>query len=263
MSDVVNLSIVIPAYNESRRLGPYLDAVCGYFDRRGDLYEVLVVDDGSTDHTADLVTRFSTRCPAVRLIRLTENVGKGAAIRAGMHEARGAHCLFADADGATPIEEVSRLEAAVSSGAHIAIGSRHLACQDARFQVRASLHRTMIGNAFNVVTRLMGVGNIRDTQCGFKLFTRAAARDLFAVSRINGYGFDLELLFVAQLRGYRIAEVPINWFDQPGTKVRLLRDGLRTVGELMAIRRNMAMGQYESGDAPDLTTEFIPTALQK
>jgi len=263
MSHVVNLSIVIPAYNESRRLGPYLDNVCAYFDHRGDLYEVLVVDDGSTDDTADVVIRSSARNPAVRLIRLSENVGKGAAIRAGMHEARGAHCLFADADGATPITEVSRLEAALRSGAHMAIGSRRLACRDARFQVRATLHRTVIGNAFNVVTRLMGLRDIRDTQCGFKLFTKAVARDLFSVSRINGYGFDLELLFVAQSRGYRVAEAPINWVDQPGTKVRLLRDGVRTVGELLAIRRNLALGRYEGGDAPEMTTEFIPTVLQK
>ena len=260
---MVDLSIVIPAYNESRRLGPYLDHVCAYFDRRGDLYEVLVVDDGSTDDTADVVIQSSARKPIVRLIRLPENVGKGAAIRAGMHTARGAHCLFADADGATPIEEVSRLEAALRSGAHMAIGSRRLACRDARFRVRATLHRTVIGNAFNVLTRLMGIRDIRDTQCGFKLFTRAVARDLFSVSCVNGYGFDLELLFVAQLRGYRIAEVPINWFDQPGTKVRLLRDGMSTVGELMVIRRNMALGRYDGSLAPEITTDFIPTVLQK
>ena len=218
----IQLSVVIPAYNEARRILPYLEAITAYLDRRGLSYEILVVDDGSSDGTATLVERAG----AARLIRLSRNTGKGAAVRAGMQAAQGALQLFADADGATPIPELERLEAAIKDGADLAIGSRTLASRDSRYRVEARLHRTLLGNLFNKIVRRLGIQDINDTQCGFKLFRHAVAQDLFSVARTNGYGFDLELLYVARRRGYRIAEVPINWTDQPGSKVRVLRDGL-------------------------------------
>ncbi len=240
----IHLSIVIPAYNEARRIVPYLEAITAYLGRRSLSYELLVVDDGSRDDTAALVEQAGAQHSYIRLIRLPRNSGKGAAVRAGMQAAQGELRLFADADGATPIQELERLEAAVKDGADLAIGSRTLASRDNRYQVKARLHRTLLGNLFNRIVRHLGIQSINDTQCGFKLFRQAAAQDLFSVARIDGYGFDLELLYVTQRRGYRIAEVPINWTDQPGSKVRVFRDGLAMLREMLAVRRNDARGLY-------------------
>lgn len=244
-----SLSVILPAYNEAHRLLPYLQAIIKYLNRQGRSYEVLVVDDGSTDDTCALVQRVAAQHPTVRLIRLPRNRGKGAAVRAGMRAATGAWRLFADADGATPIEELERLMAAIADGADLAIGSRTLASRDPRYRVQARLHRTLLGGLFNRIVRHLGIRGIHDTQCGFKLFRDTVAEDLFSVARTDGYGFDLELLYVAQRRGYRIAEIPINWADQPGSKVRVLRDGLRMLWDLLAVRRNAARGLYEA-DVP-------------
>lgn len=240
----IALSIVIPAYNEAQRILPYLQRIVAYLEPRGQTYEILVVDDGSQDETAALVEQFRAQHQAARLIRLPMNSGKGQAVRSGMRQAQGTLRLLADADGATPIQEVERLEAAIRDGADLAIGSRPLASRDARYQVQARWHRSVSGNLFNWFVQRLGIPGIRDTQCGFKLFRAAVAHDLFALSRIDGYGFDLELLYVAQRRGYKIAEVPINWADQPGSKVRVLRDGFLMFCELLAVRRNDAKGLY-------------------
>ena len=239
-----SLSVVIPAFNEEGRLLPYLSSIVQYCSQRAIAHEILVVDDGSVDGTARVIADVAALHPTVRLIRLDRNRGKGAAVRTGMQQAEGTLCVFTDADGATPIEEVERLETALDNGADLAIGSRVLASRDPQYQVKTLLHRTIIGALFNAVVRRFGVQGLRDTQCGFKLFRKAVSRDLFSVSTINGFGFDLELLYVAQRRGYRIAEVPINWSDQPGSKVSLLRDGYRVIGELLAIRRNARHGVY-------------------
>lgn len=236
--------MIIPAYNEAARLPPYLAEVSAYLRARGQSYEILVVDDGSTDQTARLVEQFSTSDPAARVIRLPYNRGKGCAARTGIMEAHGALLLLADADGAAPIRELERLEGVLEEGRDVVIGSRFLASRDGRYHVKARWHRTVLGNLFNAVVQRLGIPGITDTQCGFKLFRSAIARDLFAVSRIDGYGFDLEILFLAQRRGYRIAEVPINWSDQPGTKVRVLWDGCCMLRELLAVRQNFARGVY-------------------
>lgn len=243
--DMPDLSVVIPAYNEAARLPPYLHQVTAFLSARGKPYEVLVVDDGSLDETAALVEKVQAEEPAVRLIRLPQNRGKGQAVRTGMGQARGRLRLFADADGAAPISELERLEAAIGAGAQLAIGSRFLASRDPRYRVQARWHRSILGNLFNGVIQRLGLAGITDTQCGFKLFPAAVAEDLFSVSRVDGYGLDLEILFVARLRGYRIAEVPINWADQPGSKVRVWRDGLRMFRELLAVRRHARQGRYD------------------
>ncbi len=245
MTDSPVLSVVIPAFNEEQRLGRFLEQATDYLDRRGQRYEILVVDDGSTDGTAALVEAIRSRHPAVNLLRLPCNSGKGAAVRHGMRVASGQLQLFADADGATSMSELVRLEQAIARGADLAIGSRTLACHDPRYRVDARWHRSVLGSIFNRLVALLGVGDIADTQCGFKLFTRKAAQDLFSVSRLDGYGIDLELLYVAQRRGYRITEVPINWADQAGSKVRVLRDGFRMLRDLWGVRRDHARGKYE------------------
>jgi dolichyl-phosphate beta-glucosyltransferase len=167
---------------------------------------------------------------------------------------------MADADGATPIQEVERLEHALTEGAALAIGSRFLASRDRYYRVHARWHRTVLGNMFNQVAQHLGLDGITDTQCGFKLFRKWVAEDLCSVARIDGYGFDLELLYIARRRAYRIAEVPINWTDQPGSKVRVFRDGFRMFRELLAVRRHDAQGLYRRAESGDGLRELRDTA---
>jgi dolichyl-phosphate beta-glucosyltransferase len=239
-------SIVIPAHNEAGRILPYLRQITEYFENHQRSHELLVVDDGSTDATAAVVERFARSVPSVQLLRLPTCRGKGAAVRHGMQSAAGYLQLFADADGATPIVELNRLEKALAEGADVAIGSRALAAQLPGFAVHARLYRTLLGVLFNAAVRQSGIRGISDTQCGFKLFRRIVAQDLFGYASIDGFGFDLELLYLAQQRGYRIAEIPVNWSDQPGSKVRVFRDGLAMLRELILIRRNSNQGCYQT-----------------
>ena len=245
-----DLSLIIPAYNEALRLPAFLERVDRYLKMRHLPYEVIVVDDGSQDETAALVIAQADRLSHIRLVRSPCNAGKGAAVRLGMLQARGRLQLFADADGATAIEELASLELAIARGADIAIGSRTLASRDSRYSVSARRHRSILGSIFNAVVQRLGLRGIHDTQCGFKLFRQPVAEDLFSVAHVNGYGFDLELLYIAQRRGYRIAEVPINWADQPGSKVRPARDGLTMLYDLLSVRRRNALGLYGSRYRP-------------
>jgi len=231
-------SVIIPAYNEALRLPSYLAEVIAYFDGRGESYEVLVVDDGSRDETAARVFEAQAEHSSVTLHRLAANRGKGFAVRAGMRAARGELRLMADADGATAIGEVKRLEAAIHAGADVAVGSRALPDPSVSRQVR--LHRKLSGEVFNFLVRRMGVPDISDTQCGFKLFRGAAAEALFGELRTDGFGFDVEMLLLARRRGYRVAEVAINWADQPGSKVGVFRDGPRMLAQILAARRRLA-----------------------
>jgi dolichyl-phosphate beta-glucosyltransferase len=230
----IEYSIVIPAFNEAGRLPRYLGEVVQYFDSRGEPYEVLVVDDGSTDATAALVQSAVQASPAVRLLRLGRNRGKGAAVRAGMLAVTGRYRLFADADGATPIEEVKRLDAALAAGADIAIGSRVLAAPGVTVSTRP--HRVLAGRVFNWLRARLGVRDVADSQCGFKLLRGDVADALFSRIATRGFGFDVELLLLAQAAGYRIAEVPVNWVDQAGSKVGVLTDGPRMLWQIVRAR---------------------------
>ncbi len=248
-------SIIIPAYNEAGRILPYLRRIAEYMRGRGGPFEVLVVDDGSIDATSSIVSALTTSIPEISLLRLSDRRGKGAAVRRGMQAAAGQLRLFTDADGATPIEELPRLERAIEQGADLAIGSRALASRLPEFSVHARLHRTVLGSLFNAAVRQGGIRNIADTQCGFKLFRCSVAQDLFSVATIDGYGFDLELLYIAQRRGYRVAEVPINWADQPDSKVRVWRDGFLMMRELARVRQNDRKGLYRTPSIVDLAPD--------
>ena len=231
-------SVVIPAFNEARRLPRYLYDVVSYFDGRDEPYEVLVVDDGSTDDTAERVREMAAEHRAVALLSWPTNRGKGAAVAAGMRQARGTLRLMTDADGATPILELKRLEAAVQGGADLAVGSRAL--PDPSVVVHARPHRRIFGHVFITLVRALGVRQVMDTQCGFKLFRGPVADDLFGALRTEGFGFDVELVLRAERRGYRIAEVPVNWADQPGSKVGVLKDGPGMVAQIIAARLRLA-----------------------
>jgi dolichyl-phosphate beta-glucosyltransferase len=229
------LSVVIPAFNEALRLPSYLDDVVSFLEGRGEPHEVVVVDDGSTDGTAALVRALAAHHPSVRLLPLGRNRGKGAAVRAGMLTATGAARLFTDADGATPIAELKRLEPALAAGADVVIGSRVLL--DSAVAVRTRRHRVMAGRVFNWLVARLVMGGVADSQCGFKLFTAAAAEALFGALKTTGFAFDVELLLRAQEAGYRIVEVPVNWADQAGSKVGVLTSG---PGMLLQILRARA-----------------------
>jgi len=225
-------SVVIPAFNEARRLPPFLDTVVGFFEGRDEPYEVIVVDDGSTDGTSRIVE--ARQFPAVRVLKLGRNAGKGAAVRAGMLAARGAYRLFADADGATPIDELKRIEPLLVAGADVVVGSRVLV--DPGVSVTARRHRVAVGRVFNWLVARVGLQGVADSQCGFKAFTAPVASRLFEALSTRGFGFDVELLMLAQAAGCRIVEVPVNWADQAESKVGLFRHGPGMLWQILKAR---------------------------
>lgn len=230
------LSLILPALDEARRLPPYLESVRAYLEANfGQAYEVIVVDDGSRDETAAAVERLASQWPQLRLLRHAQNEGKGAAVRTGVLAAGGELLLFADADGAAPIEELARLAAAIAAGADVAIGSR-LAADTA---VRRSRHwyRGLAGRLFALAARRLLRIPALDTQCGFKMFRAPAGRRLFAAIKETRYLFDLELLLLAQRFGLRVVEVPIHWQEVAGGRFRPLRELPRIVAGLWRLRR--------------------------
>ena len=230
--DRIVWSVVIPAY---------LGEVIAFFEGRGEPYEVIVVDDGSRDATRARAREVEAVHPRVRLIALPQNRGKGYAVRVGMVNARGAFRLFADADGATPIAELKRLLPAFEAGADIVIGSRVLV--NPSVSVQARRHRVWAGRLFNWLVARLGLHGIADSQCGFKCFRASVAEVLFRSLKTDRFGFDVELLLLAQRRGYTIAEVAINWADQPGSKVGVLTDGPRMLWEILSARAALARGR--------------------
>jgi dolichyl-phosphate beta-glucosyltransferase len=229
------VSVVIPAYNEAERIEPYLDAIQRYFTDRGERYEVLVVDDGSRDDTAGLVRGRMARDHHLGLVCYGRNRGKGHAVRMGMLAARGELRLFADADGSTPIAELERLRSAIAAGASVAIGSRALSSTEVQRVVKP--HRWLLGQCFRGLRMLFLQVGVIDSQCGFKLFTARAATELFGAARIDGFAFDVEILFLAVRAGLRIREVPVNWFDAPSTRVNLWIHPMQMLRDTVRIQR--------------------------
>lgn len=229
------LSVVIPAFNEQDRLGPYLAEVRAYLDAvHPAAYEVLVVDDGSRDETARLVSHTRATWPELRLLRHPENLGKGRAIKTGVQATAGRRVLFADADGATPIAEETRLSAALDRGAIIAVGSRYVFGAGVRRD--RIWRRAIAGGLFARAARAAVGVTVTDTQCGFKMFDGPIGRDLIAASRETGYLLDLELLALAARSGHPVAEVAVNWSERTGSKVRLVRDSFRMLRDLWRLR---------------------------
>lgn len=246
-----SLSAVIPAYNEQHRLERTVRAALLCFRGQDRRFDITVVDDGSRDQTGQVVRRLAAECPEVRLIRLAANRGKGYAVRTGVLNSQGDLVLFADADGATPFEEIDRLEAALQGGYDIAIGSRALGGEDVRVTARPL--RIVMGRAFHALVSALTVKGFRDTQCGFKLFRGMVAQDLFSRMRINGFSFDVEVLLMAQRQGYRVAEVPVNWVHQPGSKVHLVKDSLKMARDLFRMRAAALRGEYDQPHVARLT----------
>jgi dolichyl-phosphate beta-glucosyltransferase len=229
------LSVVIPAFNEVRRLPPTLEKIQRHLSGRP--HEILVVDDGSEDGTAERAA-----AAGVTVLRNDGNRGKGYSVRRGMLAARGAHRLMTDADLSTPIEELDGLLAKMDEGYDVVIASRAL--PESNVEVRQPWYRENTGRLFNLCVRMLALPGLQDTQCGFKLFSAAAAEQSFAPARLDGFSFDVEALFVARRRGFRIAEVPVTWRNDEATRVDTFKGAVAFL-DLARIRLNDLRGTYD------------------
>jgi glycosyltransferase involved in cell wall biosynthesis len=238
----LDYSIVIPAFNESARIGKTLERVLECVHSFGWNAEVLVVNDGSTDNTAAIIQSYAAQDPIVRLINNPGNHGKGYSVRNGMLQASGEIVMFTDADLSAPMEEAEMLFAAIHEGADIAIGSRWL--ERKRQTIQQPLYRQFFGRCFNAITRMVMGLPFADTQCGFKAFKRQAAQAVFQLQRIERWGFDPEILFIALKRGYSVREVPVTWGHDERSRISYLRDGLKMLEEIVFIRWNALTGVY-------------------
>jgi len=235
-------SIVIPAFNESARIPATLVSVVACIRARHWPAEVIVVNDGSTDSTAQLVRDFARSAPEVRLLENPGNRGKGFSVRSGILQAQGEIVMFTDSDLSAPIEEAERLFAAIAGGADIAIGSRWL--ESGRQTHRQPLYRQVFGRCFNMVCRMVMNLPFADTQCGFKAFTRGAAQTVFQLQTIERWGFDPEILFIALKRGFRVVEVPVSWAHYERSRMSYLKDGMQMLKELAIVGWNALTGRY-------------------
>lgn len=239
------LSIIIPAFNEEKRLPRALAGIRDYFTRHGenlDEVEIIVVDDGSTDGTARVAEEWAREINSLRIVSNGKNCGKGYSVQHGMLEARGKIALFTDADLSSPMEESEKLLAALAAGNEVAIGSRAL--DRTLIAVRQSRFRELAGIIYNGFVRFFTGLPLHDTQCGFKAFVREPSRIIFEQQRIERFGFDPEILFLAKRHGLRCEEVPVRWAHDPATKVHVLRDSLVMFGDLLYIRWNWLLHRY-------------------
>ncbi len=252
------LSVVIPAYNEEARLPHTLRRVAEYLDGRGGENEILVVNDGSCDGTAKVAVDFAARetFSRVTLLENPGNRGKGYSVRHGMLQAQGDWVLFSDADLSAPIEECEKLLAATGAGYEVAIGSRAL--DRSLIGVHQSVFRENAGRVFNLLMRVLTGLPFQDTQCGFKLFSRRAAQDVFRRQRLERFGFDVEVLYLARKLGFSAVEVPVRWNHSEGTKVSMVGDSLEMFLDLWRVRRNDWRGLYDIPSQTPLRSSTEP-----
>jgi dolichyl-phosphate beta-glucosyltransferase len=235
------LSLVIPAYNEEKRIGPSLAEIIAYLQRNGYSYELIVVDDGSTDGTVEIVEELIAGMQNGRLL-CAGHGGKGSAIRKGVLSAEGRYVFFTDADLSTPITELDKFLEQLNQGYKVVIGSRKIA--GANVEVHQSWLRESMGKIFTWLTNVILTKNVSDVTCGFKGFSRSVAREIFVRQQVNDWSFDAEVLFLAQKYGYSIKEVPVHWRNDPATKVNLFKDTVRSFLGLLKIRANDWRGMY-------------------
>jgi len=236
-------TIVIPAFNEGTRLGPTLEKVLSYVHAQKWDAEIIVVNDGSRDNTADIVRSFAAKDPVLRLVENPGNRGKGYSVRNGMLNARGQVVLFSDADLSSPIEEAPKLFQALDAGADIAIGSRWLRAETQT--QRQPLHRQLFGRIFNLMLRVTLGLKFKDTQCGFKAFKRPAVEKIFPLQKTERWGFDPEILFLARKFKFKVQEIPVAWGHSGETRINPLVDGFRMFLEMLHVRWYDLTGKYE------------------
>jgi len=229
----VFISVIIPAYNEEARIVATFRKIKSYLNRQNYSHEIIIVDDGSDDRTGELVKGLIKNDNQISYLRNLRNMGKGYSVKCGVLKARGDYIMFSDADLSVPIEEIEKLFKWLREGFHIAIGSRGL--PESKIIVRQFWVRQVMGKIFNFLIRRIAVRDIRDTQCGFKCFKKGVADRLFQNQKLNGFSFDVEILYLAQKAGYRIKEVPIVWSNSTGTKVHIIKDAIKMFFDLIRI----------------------------
>ena len=234
------LSLILPAYNEEKRLDECMEKVAGYLASRNDPIEVILVENGSSDRTYEMACSYAERYPWLKVLQ-EKKPGKGNAVRRGMLEARGKYRMFADVDFSMPVSEVDHFIPPTLSGYQVAIGSREV---KGAVRYNEPPRRHFTGRVFNLIVRILAVPGIHDTQCGFKCFSAEAAEKLFRLQRIDGWAFDAEVLFIAQHLGYQIIEVPVQWYYDGNSKINVIRDSVKMFRELLQIRKNYRAGLY-------------------
>jgi dolichyl-phosphate beta-glucosyltransferase len=231
----MEISIVIPAYNEEKRIGKTLKKVYEYFKEKKIEFEIIVVDDGSNDKTVEIVENFSFDKKEIRILKHEKNMGKGAAVKTGILNAKGELILFTDADLSTPIEEFEKLKNEIENGYDIAIGSRGL--KDSKIVIPQPFYRRIIGRIFPLLVRLLVINDFKDTQCGFKLFKKEVGKKIFSQLKTNGFAFDVEVLARGKKENFKIAEVGVVWYNSPESKVSVLKAPVKMFLELNKIKK--------------------------
>ncbi len=228
-----HLSVVIPVYNEEKRIAWTLNQIIDHLENRGFKQQVIIVNDGSTDNSLGVCLEHAGRRPGVSVLDSAVNEGKGAAVKKGVLAAEHELILVTDADLATPIDDLDKLLAQIKAGHSIVIGSRNLPASDVR--LRQPVYRRWLGKLFSLLVRWLALPGVKDSQCGFKLFTRDAARRIFPSVQTDGFSFDVEVLLVAKRAGYEVVEVPVAWSNNPDTRLDLFPDGFRMLADLLRI----------------------------
>jgi dolichyl-phosphate beta-glucosyltransferase len=237
------LSIIIPAYNEENRIGNTLNLISNYLKEKNLNAEIIVSDDGSSDKTQEIVKKYEEKIPNLKFIGYEKNQGKGFAVKKGVEASQGQYILFTDADNSTPIEEFEKLmQKMKESSSQVAIGSRYLSNSDVK--IAQPFYRILIGRIGNFLIQLFLIDNIKDTQCGFKLFEYKVAKEIFSLQKVKRFGFDMEALVIAKTLGYKIIEVPVSWFNSDESRVRPIKDALITLKDLAYIKLNLWSGRY-------------------
>ena len=240
------LSIVIPAHNEEHRLPPSLAKIDAFLKTQAFEAEIVIVENGSHDRTTEVAQAFAETHPYVRVMSVTTR-GKGLAVKAGMLAAHGEYRFICDTDLSMPIEEIVKFLPPFSDGYDISIGTRE---GDGAKRIGEPEYRHLMGRLNNLIIQLSAIRGFEDTQCGFKMFSAAAAEDLFSVQQMTGIGFDIEILFIAKRRGYKVREVPITWYFDPDSRMKLVQDSLKLLTEIWQIRVNWRKGLYVAESIP-------------
>lgn len=228
-----NLSIIIPAFNEEERIGKTLSTILSYFRKNLNEFEIVVVDDGSSDRTTDVAKNFQKKNPEIKLLVNEKNQGKGFSVRRGALFSTKDYVLFSDADLSTPIEEIEKLSLFASENT-IVIGSRGL--KDSEILLHQPLYRELMGRCFNKIVQTLVLKGISDTQCGFKLFHRKAIEEIFPLLKLKGFSFDVELIYISMKKNFKIVEVPVRWINDRQSKVHPVKDSLKMLLEIFKIR---------------------------
>jgi len=241
----MEMSVVVPAYNEEKRISLSLPLIYSSLTCRFSRFEIIVVDDGSSDRTAEKVLEFSQHGhPEVRVIRYVTNRGKGYAVRTGILAAQGDIILFSDADLSTPMEELDKLKRVLDQGYDLAIGSRAL--KDSKIELRQPFYRVVMGKTFNKIVQGLALPGVWDSQCGFKMFKHNAAKQLFGSCRLDGFSFDVEVLFLARKWGMTSHEVPVRWTNSTESKVNPITHALQMLCDVFTLRWYYLLGRYDN-----------------